>query len=69
MLIQTKKSKTINYKENYKENYKINQLVSPNLISSIDVNKIVVSNKVSFGKKDFKYFIGFKDAKKSDLSA
>ena len=24
----------------------------------------MVSNKVSLGKKDFKYFIGYKDAKK-----
>ena len=24
---------------------------------------MVVSNKASFGKKDFKYFIGYKDAK------
>ena len=33
-------------------------------IKNIDINKIVVSNKVSFGKKGFKYFIGYKDAKK-----
>ena len=33
-------------------------------IKNIDINKIVVSNKVSFGKKRFKYFIGYKDAKK-----
>ena len=31
---------------------------------SIKNNKIVVSNKVSFGKKGFKYFIGYKEAKK-----
>ena len=30
---------------------------------NIDINKIVVSNKVSFGKKGFKYFIGYEDAK------
>ena len=35
-------------------------------INNIDINKIAVSNKVSFGKKDFKYFIGYKDAKKWD---
>ena len=28
------------------------------------INKILVSNEVSFGKKGFKYFIGYKDAKK-----
>ena len=27
-------------------------------IKNVDINKIVVSNKVSFGKKGFKYFIG-----------
>ena len=33
-------------------------------INNIDINKIAVSNKVSFGKNDFKYFIGYKYAKK-----
>ena len=39
------------------------------MIENRDINKIVVSNKVSFGKKDFKYFFGYKDAKKKDLYA
>ena len=34
---------------------------NPVFIDDIDSNKIVVSYKVSFGKKDFKYFIGYKD--------
>ena len=34
------------------------------LMENIHINKIVVSNKVSFRKKGFKYFIGYKDAKK-----
>ena len=34
------------------------------LIENIDVNKIVVSNKVSFGKKKFKYFADYKEAEK-----
>ena len=34
------------------------------MIHNIDINKKVVSTKVSFGKKDFKYLIGCKDAKK-----
>ena len=33
-------------------------------INSIDINKIIVYNKVSFGKKGFKKFIGYKYAKK-----
>ena len=32
-------------------------------MKKIDINKIVVCNKVSFGKKGFKYFIGYKDAR------
>ena len=35
----------------------------------IYIKKTVVSNKVSFGKNVFKYFIGYKDAKKFNLSA
>ena len=31
---------------------------------NIDINKIVVSNKVYSGKNRFKYFIGYKDVKK-----
>ena len=34
---------------------------------SIDINKIVVSNKVCFGRKGFKYFIGYKQANKIRL--
>ena len=37
----------------------------PISIKSINIKKIVVYNKVSFGKKGFKYFIGYKDVKKS----
>ena len=36
---------------------------------NIDINEIVVSNKVSFGKRDFEYFIGYKDVIKLDLYA
>ena len=43
---------------------KVHQHKGPISIKNIDINKIVVSKKVSFGKKGFKYFIGFKDAKK-----
>ena len=38
-------------------------------IDNIDINKIVVCHKVSFGKKDFKYFIDYIDAKKIGLYA
>ena len=33
--------------------------------NNIDINKIVVSNKLPFGKPDFKYFIGYKDSEKN----
>ena len=34
-------------------------------LKNIDINKIVVSNMVSLGKKNgFKYFVGYKGAKK-----
>ena len=34
------------------------------MINNIDIDKIAVSNKVSFGKNGFKCYIGYKDAKK-----
>ena len=43
---------------------KFHQHNGPISIKNIDINKIVVPNKVSFGKKGFKYFIGYKDTKK-----
>ena len=39
------------------EKYKFHQYQSPISINNVDINKIVVSNKVSFNKNDFKYFI------------
>ena len=44
------------------EEYKFHQNKSPILINDMDMNKIVVSNKLPFGKQDFKYFIGYKDS-------
>ena len=44
--------------------YKLHKRKSPILIDNIGVNKIVVSNKISLGKDDLKYFIGYKDARK-----
>ena len=41
---------------------KFHQHKGPISIRNIDINRIVVSNKVYFGKKRFKYFIGYKDA-------
>ena len=36
----------------------IRQHERPISITNIDINKILASNKVSFGKNGFKYFIG-----------
>ena len=47
------------------EEYKFHQNKSPFLINDRDINKIAVSNKLSFGKQDFKYFIGYKDSEKN----
>ena len=44
---------------------KFQQHKRPISIKDVDINKIVVSNKVFFGKKGFKYFIGYKDTKKT----
>ena len=33
----------------------------------INVNKIIVPNKVAFGKKDFRYFISYKNGRKVRL--
>ena len=43
---------------------KIHQNKSSIPINNVDIDKIVVPNKVSFGKEDFKYFISYEDAKK-----
>ena len=44
----------------YNGKQKFYQHKRPISIKNIDINKIVVSNKVSFGKKGFKYFTGYK---------
>ena len=44
------------------EEYKFHQNKSPISISDIDINKIVVSNNLPFGKPDFKDIIGYKDS-------
>ena len=43
---------------------KFHQNIEPISLKIIDIDKIVVSNKFSSGKKAFKYFIGYKNANK-----
>ena len=49
------------------EKYKCHQHKSFISINNMDINKLVVSNKVSFSKKRFKHFIGYKNSKKVRL--
>ena len=46
------------------EKQKFHQHERPISIKNIDINKVVVSKKVSCDKKRFEYFIGYKDAKR-----
>ena len=61
--------KIINCDETEIQKYKFHQYKSSISIDNKDVHKIVVSNKISFDKNDFKYFIGYKDATKLNLYA
>ena len=61
--------KIIKFDDTEIEKYKFHQYKRPILIDSIDVSKIVVSYKIFFGKNNFKYFAGLKDAKNLDLYA
>ena len=60
--------KTITFGDIKIKKQKFHQIKGLISIENIDINKIVLSNKVPFGKKGFKYFIGYKDVKKTRLS-
>ena len=61
--------KIIKFDDTEIEEYKFHQNKSLISINSLDINKIVVSNKLPLDKEDFKYFIGYKDSKIIDLDA
>ena len=65
--IYKNEQKTIKFDDTEIEKHRFLSHKSPISMKNIDINKIVVFNKVYFGKKGFKYFIGYKDAKKIDL--
>ena len=46
------------------EKYIFHQNKIPVSINDIDIDKIVVSNKLPFVKQDFKYFISYKGSEK-----
>ena len=45
----------------------IRALSSTSSMNNTDINKMVVSNKFPFGKKDLRYFIGYKETKTLEL--
>ena len=51
------------------EEYEFHQHKSSISINNVDIDVIVVSYKLTFGKQHNKYFIGYKDNKKLDLYA
>ena len=46
---------------------KFHQDKRPVSIKNVDIDKIVVPNKVHVDRKGFEYFIGYKDTKKLNL--
>ena len=59
-----KMDENIKFGDTETKKHKFWQHKSPIFINNLDINNTVVSNKVSFSKKGFKCFIGYKDAKK-----
>ena len=57
--------KNITFDDIGTEEYKFHQNKSPISITDIDINKIIVSNKLPFGKQDSKYFTNYKDFEKN----
>ena len=54
----------IKFDDTETEEYNFHHCKSPISINDIDIDKILVSNKLPFSKQDFKYLIGYKDAAK-----
>ena len=54
--------KIIKFDDTEVEEFEFHEHKSPILINDINIDKIVVSDKLPFCKQDFKYFIGYKDA-------
>ena len=61
--------KIIKFDDNETEEYEFYQYKTPISINDIDINKIVISNKFPFGKKDFNISLVTKTLKKLDLYA
>ena len=52
--------KIINFVDIEIQNQTFHQNKGPISIKAIDINKMVVSNRVPFGKTGFKYFVDYK---------
>ena len=59
--------KTIKFDDTEIKEYKFHQNKIPISTNDVEINKIVVSNMLTFGKQDFKYFIGYKHSEKIKL--
>ena len=59
--------KIIKFDDTEFKEYEFHQYKSYISIKGIDINEIVVSNKFTFSKQDFKYFIGYKGNKEIRL--
>ena len=57
-----KKIKTLG--ETEVEKHQFHKHKKPISLYDVDINKVLVSNKVSFGERGFKHFIGYKDGKR-----
>ena len=53
----------VKFDETEIEKYQFHQYKRSVSVNDIDTNKIVLYNKIPFGKQDFKYFIAYEDNK------
>ena len=59
--------KIIKFNDTGIEKYKFHQYKSPILINELNINKVVVSNRFPFGKRDFNILLVTKIIQKSGL--
>ena len=63
LTVHKNRQKVLNFGENKIEKHKLHHHKSPISIYDVDGNKTLVSNKYSFSKNGFKYFIGCQNGK------
>ena len=62
------RKETTTFGNNEVEKHRLHQYISPILINDADISKIVVSNRVSFGKKRLQVFYCVREDKKGSPS-